>query len=176
MEVRTVGELLNMLSGMQSDAMQGAAQLQQSGPIPAQPYVPGQVTDFQPQPYVPGQVTDYQPQEYYDPGQGIADAILSSAGSLFGGVIRRRMQRNFEQRMMPALRAQQDQAEQSRRLAGQSTQDQAAIVERYPDLRGCTRDQVLFLAGGTGVVPFSELSLPITLAQADAVVARLRAS
>ena len=57
----------------------------------------------------------------------------------------------------------------------QSRQEQAAIVERHPGLRGCLRDQVIFLAGGTRVVPLADVSLPITLTQADALVHRLRA-
>jgi hypothetical protein len=47
-------------------------------------------------------------------------------------------------------------------------------VARYPELRGCTTDQVIFLDGGTRTVPVSELRMPVTLAQADQVVARLR--
>ena len=53
--------------------------------------------------------------------------------------------------------------------------DQAAIVQRYPDLRGCMRDRVVFLEGGSRTVPITEIRMPITLAEADALVARLRA-
>jgi hypothetical protein len=43
-----------------------------------------------------------------------------------------------------------------------------AIAERYPELRCCFRDQVIFLAGGTRTVPLSDASSEITLARADA--------
>jgi hypothetical protein len=52
--------------------------------------------------------------------------------------------------------------------------EQIAIAERYPDLRACLTDDVIFLAGGSRVVPMSGLTRGITLEQADAVVARLR--
>ena len=58
--------------------------------------------------------------------------------------------------------------------AKQTKAEQDAIVARYPELRGCTRDQVVFVDGGYQTAPFSELTTPATLAQADAVVARLR--
>jgi hypothetical protein len=47
-------------------------------------------------------------------------------------------------------------------------------VQRYPELRGCLADRVIFLDGGYKTVPMSELTMPVTLAQADAVVTRLR--
>lgn len=47
-------------------------------------------------------------------------------------------------------------------------------MARYPELRGCMKDQVVFLDGGMRAIPVSDLKLPVTLAQADAVVARLR--
>jgi hypothetical protein len=45
---------------------------------------------------------------------------------------------------------------------------------RYPELRGCLRDRVIFVDGGVRTVPVSNLTLPVTLTQADAVVTRLR--
>ena len=52
--------------------------------------------------------------------------------------------------------------------------EQAAIVDRYPELRGCLTDQIIFPENGQQTAPMSELKLPVTLAEADAVVARLR--
>jgi hypothetical protein len=52
--------------------------------------------------------------------------------------------------------------------------EQIAIAERYPDLRACLTDDVIFLAGGSHMVPMSGLTKGITLEQADAVVAQLR--
>jgi hypothetical protein len=98
-------------------------------------------------------------------GQEIADAVLGVAGRFIGKAIKNRMQRAMEERVVPAVNAR---AEQQR-------QQLAAIAERYPELRGCLRDQVIFLAGGTRTVPMSQVSLPqVTLAQADALVAQLR--
>ena len=71
-------------------------------------------------------------------------------------------------RFMPLMNQQsQQQWEQSKADAG-------TIVQRYPELRGCLADQVIFLDGGYKTVPMSELTMPVTLAQADAVVTRLR--
>jgi len=69
----------------------------------------------------------------------------------------------------------QAKAAQAQQQWQQSKTDQAAIVEKYPDLRGCLQDQVVFLQGGSQVVPISEIRMPVTVAQADALVARLSA-
>jgi hypothetical protein len=47
-------------------------------------------------------------------------------------------------------------------------------VARYPELRACMKDQAVFLDGGSLTIPISEIDMPVTLTQADAVVARLR--
>jgi len=99
------------------------------------------------------------------PDQEIANIVLGAAGRFIGKAIKNRMQRVADERVMPTLNAR---AEQQR-------QEMAAIAQRYPELRACLRDQVIFLAGGTHTVPMSEVSLPqVTLVQADAIVARLR--
>ena len=81
------------------------------------------------------------------------------------------MQKTIQERVVPAMQAKAAQAQQQWQ---QSRADQAAIVQKYPDLRGCMHDQVVFLQGGTSVVPVSEIRMPVTLAQADALVDRLR--
>ena len=65
--------------------------------------------------------------------------------------------------MVPAVAAKQEAA----------MREQIAIAERYPDLRACLTDNVVFLVGGNRVVPMSSLR-GFTLEQADAVVAQLR--
>ena len=50
---------------------------------------------------------------------------------------------------------------------------QIAIAERHPDLRACLTDQVVFMAGGSRVMPMPNLA-NVTLEQADVLVARLR--
>jgi hypothetical protein len=75
------------------------------------------------------------------------------------------VRRTYEERIIPTLDARWEQARR----------EQVAIAERHPGLRCCLRDQVVFLAGGTGVVPLADVSSQITLARADALVASLRA-
>jgi hypothetical protein len=58
--------------------------------------------------------------------------------------------------------------------AARAQADQDAIVARYPELRACMKDQVVFLDGGSRTVLISELPMPVTVPQADSVVARLR--
>jgi hypothetical protein len=76
--------------------------------------------------------------------------------------------------MLKAAQARAEQAMQQRGQQQQQQPEQDAILARYPELRGCLRDRVLFVDGGSRTVSVSELTLPVTLAQADAVVARLR--
>ena len=107
-----------------------------------------------------------------DPVQEIAGAVLGAAFKFAGRGIGKRMQKAYEERIAPVIEAK---AAQARQQWQPSPDDQAAIVQRYPDLRGCMRDQVVFLAGRSRTVPITEIRMPITLAQADALVDRLRA-
>jgi hypothetical protein len=107
-----------------------------------------------------------------DPAQEIANAVLGAAFKFAGGKFAKRMQRAYEERIGPALEARMAQARQQ---SQGSRDEQAAIVQRYPELRGCLRDQVVFLDGGSRSVPITEIRMPVTLAQADALVNRLRA-
>jgi hypothetical protein len=102
-----------------------------------------------------------------DVGSGIAGAAISGALGFAGRAIGKRVQRALEEKLMPAMEAQSQQWEQSKA-------DQEAIVERYPELRSCMKDQVLFLDGEMRTVPISDIKMPITLDQADTLVARLR--
>ena len=107
-----------------------------------------------------------------DPAQEIANAVLGAAFKFAGRGIGKRIQRAYEEKIGPALEAR---AAQARQQSQQSRDEQAAIVARYPDLRGCLRDRVVFLDGGSRSVPITEIRMPVTLAQADALVDRLRA-
>ena len=51
---------------------------------------------------------------------------------------------------------------------------QIAIADKYPELRACLSDAVIFLAGGSRVLPMPDLSA-LTMQQADNLVAALRA-
>jgi hypothetical protein len=88
---------------------------------------------------------------------------MDAATKFIGGAIGRRVKRAYEERVVPTVSAKQD----------AMLREQIAIAERYPELRACLTDNVVFLAGGNRVVPMSSLR-GFTLEQADAVVARLR--
>ena len=94
----------------------------------------------------------------------VAGLVMDAATKFIGGAIGRRVKRAYEERVVPAVSAKQD----------AMLREQIAIAERYPELRACLTDNVVFLAGGNRVVPMSSLSRGFTLEQADAVVAQLR--
>jgi hypothetical protein len=96
----------------------------------------------------------------------VAGLVMDAATKFIGGAIGRRVKRAYEERVVPAVAAKQEAA----------MREQIAIAERYPDLRACLTDNVVFLAGGNRVVPMSSLRRGFTLEQADAVVAQLRTS
>ena len=89
---------------------------------------------------------------------------MDAATKFIGRAIGRKVKRAYDERVMPAVAAKQE----------AMMREQIAIAERYPDLRACLTDNVIFLAGGHRVVPMSSLRRGITLEQADAVVAQLR--
>jgi hypothetical protein len=102
-----------------------------------------------------------------DIGGAVFGAAMGIAGRAFG----RKMKQAFEDKVVPAMQAKMAQAQ------GQFEQQKAeqdAIAARYPELRGCMKDQVVFLDGGTKTVPVSEIKMPVTMTQADGLVARLR--
>lgn len=103
--------------------------------------------------------------------EDIGGAVFGVALGFAGRAIGKRVKKAFEDKVVPAMQARAMQAQQQWE---QSKAEQDAIVARYPELRGCMKDQVIFLDGGQRTVPVSELKQPVTLAQADAIVARLR--
>jgi len=150
-----VRELFDLLNSMQDAAMQQAQQARHRPPNPGPP-----ARDW---------LIDSQSPASADPSQEIANAVLASATRFIGRAVGKRARRSFDQQIMPNLEARAEQSMRESRL------EQDAIVQRHPDLRGCMRDQVIFLAGGTQAVPIADIPMPITLAQADALVGRLRA-
>ena len=94
----------------------------------------------------------------------MAGLVMDAATKFIGRAIGRKVKRAYEERVVPAVAAKQE----------AMMREQIAIAERYPDLRACLTDNVIFLAGGNRVVPMSSLRRGITLEQADAVVAQLR--
>jgi hypothetical protein len=101
-------------------------------------------------------------------GDSIEDAVaglaMDAATKFIGRAIGRRVKRAYEERVVPAVAAKQE----------AMLREQIAIAERHPDLRACLTDNVIFLAGGSRVVPMSSLSRGLTVEQADAIVAQLR--
>ena len=180
-EVRTVAELFDMLNGMQDQAMQRAQQAQQQGPYgdgSGQGYVfAGEGYSD----YGPSGTRTSRPMDFDNPlsdgaggdtGGDMANVVMGTAFRFVGRAIGKRVQKTIQERVVPAMQAKAAQAQQQWQ---QSRADQAAIVQKYPDLRGCMHDQVVFLQGGARVVPISEIRMPVTLAQADALVDRLSA-
>ena len=101
----------------------------------------------------------------------IGAAVLATALGFAGRALAKRMKRAYDEKIAPAMEARATQWQQQWE---QSKAEQDQIVAGYPELRGCMKDQVVFLDGGYKTVPVSELKMPVTLAQADAVVSRLR--
>jgi hypothetical protein len=106
---------------------------------------------------------------------------MDAATKYVGRTIGRRLKRAFDERVAPAMAARAEQMMAARQGQTPGRQDgmlreQIAIAERYPDLRACMNDQVVFLAGGSRTVPVPSAGLAdgFTLAQADAIVAQLR--
>jgi hypothetical protein len=108
-------------------------------------------------------------------GDNLADdiggAVLGAAFGLAGRAFAKRMKKAFDDKVVPAMQAK---ATQAQAQFEQQKAEQDAIATRYPELRGCMKDQVVFLDGGTKTVPVSDIKMPVSMAQADQMVARLR--
>jgi hypothetical protein len=96
---------------------------------------------------------------------------MDAATKFVGRAISRRLKRALDERVAPAMSARQQQM--AGRLEGM-LREQVAIAERYPDLRACLTDKVVFLAGGRRTLPMPGDLTGLTMAQADAIVAQLR--
>jgi hypothetical protein len=144
----------------------------QGGPPPAQPpgYQPG------PQPDVLAGPESWQAQPPRRPRirditsgadtfeDAIGEAVLGAATKAIGRVIGRKMRQAYNERIVPAMAARQEAV----------LSERAAIAQRHPDLRACLRDQVVFLVGGTRVLPLAGAMGVRTVEQSDALVAQLR--
>jgi hypothetical protein len=93
--------------------------------------------------------------------QAIGDVALGAAARFIGKAVSRRLQRTVSDRIMPALAGQQA-----------VLRAQIQIAEQHPDIRACLNDKVIFLAGGTRVLPMPNIGA-LTTEQADALVAQL---
>jgi hypothetical protein len=183
-QVQTARELFDMMNGAREQAFQRLSQFQRPGQTQGQNWNNSDDDDYDHY-NVEGSGSgsgtnrgrnNSRPDFGFDSGIGnvaddIGGAVFGAALGFAGRAIGKRMKRAFEEKVMPAMEAKAAQAQQQWE---QTKAEQDAIVERYPELRGCLKDQVVFLDGGYRTVPVSELKTPVTLAQADDVVARLR--
>jgi hypothetical protein len=96
-------------------------------------------------------------------GDAIADVALGAATRFIGRAIGRGVQRTINERVMPTLAVHRE----------TTLREQIAIAERYPGIRACMTDKVIFLEGGSRVAPMPNL-VTLTMQQADAIVAELR--
>jgi hypothetical protein len=96
-------------------------------------------------------------------GDVVGDVIGGVAAQFLGRAIQRKVEQAMTNRVMPAV--------------GQASttmlQNQIAVAEKYPDLRACLHDKVVFLAGRSQTQPLPDLG-KITVPQADALVAQLQ--
>jgi hypothetical protein len=97
-------------------------------------------------------------------GDDLAGVALTAATRFIGKAIGRRVQRTVTERVLPTMAAKQQEI----------LLTQIAIAERHPDLRACLTDKVIFLAGGSRVLPMPNLAGALTVEQSDALVAQLR--
>lgn len=164
-------------SQYQEPGSSGGSQQQQPPPSPAQPQ------STQPPGYQPGPQPEYLPgpeqwqsqppprRRSWDSGSdassiedAIGEAVLGAATKAIGRVIGRKMRQAYNERVVPAMAARQE------AVANERT----AIAQRHPDLRACLRDEVVFLVGGTRVLPLASAMKVRTVEQSDALVAQLR--
>jgi hypothetical protein len=94
----------------------------------------------------------------------IAGAALGAAARFIGRRIGRKVQNTLSEKVMPAVAANQQ----------ETLRRQVEIAQRHPDLCACMTDQVVFLAGGSRVLPMKNLNMQMTVAESDALVAQLR--
>jgi len=97
--------------------------------------------------------------------RSVQPPLESVEGRLVTGFRRigKRMQQAYTERVQPAMAAKRE----------EMLRETAAIAERHPGLRACLTDRVVFLAGGSRTVPLDHLTGPLSVAQADALVAQL---
>lgn len=96
--------------------------------------------------------------------------VMDAATKFVGRAISRRLKRAIDERVAPAMAARQEAMARQEGML----REQIAIAERYPDLRACLSDKLVFLAGGRRTLPMPSDLSGITMAHADAIVAQLR--
>jgi hypothetical protein len=98
-------------------------------------------------------------------GEDVAGIAVAAAGKFIARAIGRRLERTVAEKVIPAQQARGEQA----------LSTMTAIAQKYPGLRACTTDNVIFLDGGSRTAPMSSVNLfTVTLEQADTLVASLQ--
>ena len=98
--------------------------------------------------------------------QAITNVAMGAAARFIGRAVAKKVQQTMNDRVMPAMNQAMAQRQDLLR-------QQIAIAQQHPDVRACTTDSVIFLAGGTRVLPMPNLGT-LTAQQADALVTQLR--
>jgi hypothetical protein len=93
----------------------------------------------------------------------VADIALGAAAQFIGRALRKRVEKTMTERVLPAVAAGRENI----------LRQQVAIAERYPGIRACLNDSVIFLDGGSRTAPMPNIST-LTMEQADALVAQLK--
>ena len=110
-----------------------------------------------------GRARDYNDGPVDSIDQAIADVALGAAARFIGRAVAKRVQRVVTERVMPTVGAHQE----------ATLREQIAIAQQHPEIRACMTDKVIFLAGGSRVLPIPNLTT-LTAPQADMLVAQLR--
>jgi len=100
----------------------------------------------------------------------VTGLVMDAATKFAGRAFSRRLKRAIDERVAPAMAARQEAMARQEGML----REQIAIAERYPDLRACLSDKLVFLAGGRRTVPMPRDLSGLTMAHADAIVAQLR--
>ena len=101
----------------------------------------------------------------------VADIALGAVTRFIGRKVGRRVQQAVTDRVQQVVTDRVLPAMAARQAA---LSDQVVIAERHPDLRACFTDKIIFLAGGSRVLPMDSVHGLLTVEQADALVAQLR--
>jgi len=149
-----LGQAPQAPAGAQQGGVPGWAQQPTTAPIPDPYGYPGQGGGYR-QNRIPGP-------DSFSPVDDIAGAVVSEAFKFIGRRVGRRLQQT-------AAQAQSTLAARNAEVL----QTQIAIADKYPELRACLKDSVVFLAGGQSVLPMPNLQT-LTMEQADGMVATLR--
>ncbi len=152
-----LGEMPQPYPGAPQGALPGYMQEPTTGPIPDPAGYPGGG-------YRPG----FGSGGGFSPGQDLTGMAMSEAARFIGRRMGRRAQRAADQ-ARPAVAAQAAQAAQLQEVL----RTQIAIADKYPELRACLTDSVIFLDGGYRVLPMPNLAA-LTMQEADQLVASLR--